>query len=105
MCRGQSRLCEDPGTDLYLIAPLWTDVNNLTATESSLTYQVFEESVESDESTLQQVWYYVYNNIDGFPIIFYPTWMMVAHWSDVHPYISPNVIDPRVSQHTLQSLN
>ena len=30
-------------------------------------------------------------------IQFFPTWMLVAQWKNVHPYTRPNEIDPRVS--------
>ena len=97
VCRGEFGQCEDPGESLYLIAPLWSDVDNISATEdTSIMYQIFEESNASHTGLLEQVWGYI-NGLVTESIKFFPTWMMVAHWSNVHPYIRPNVIDPRVS--------
>lgn len=97
VCRGEFGQCRDPGESLYLIAPFWSDVNNISATQgTTISYQIFEEGNTSHTQTLESVWSYI-DTIMPDGTQFFPVWMMVAHWSNVHPYIRPNVIDPRVS--------
>ena len=104
MCRElESPVCPLSSSDLHLIAPLWADVNNISATDSSLSFQVFDESasVAADRSILKQVWEYVHGSLLAIEAIenvtFFPSWMMAAHWRDVHPYVNPNERDLRVS--------
>lgn len=97
VCRGEFGQCRDPGESLYLIAPFWSDVNNISATQdTSISYQIFEEGNTTHAQTLEYVWRYIDSIVpDGTQ--FFPMWMMVAYWNSVHPYIRPNVINPRVS--------
>lgn len=97
VCRDVFDSCGDPGESLYLIAPFWSDVNNISATEeTSISYQIFEEGNSSHAETLERIWHYIDSMVAGSKL-FFPTWVMVAHWKNVHPYIGPNAIDSRVS--------
>ena len=110
MCRElDSPVCPFSSSDLHLIAPLWADVNNISATDSSLSFQVFDESVVADRSVLKQTWEYVHGSLLAIESIenvaFFPSWMMAAHWRDVHPYINPNERDLRVSPLIIHNYN
>ena len=98
MCRGEFKTCEDPGESVYAIAPFWSNVNNLSATQNtSISFQAYEEGNNSHPAILNHVWSYIYTQTVLQSIQFFPTWILVAHWFNVHPYIKPNEIDPRVS--------
>ena len=98
VCRGEFRTCEDPGESIYAIAPFWSNINNVSATHNtSISYQVFEESNRTHNETLEGVRAYIYSQMVLESIQFFPTWVLVAHWQNVHPYIRPDVLDPRVS--------
>ena len=98
MCRGEFATCEDSGESLYVIAPFWSNVNNVSATDgTSITYEVFVEGNSSHTELLNRVWSYISNAVMSDGVEFFPSWMLVAHWNNVHPYIRPNEVDPRVS--------
>ena len=99
MCRDEFETCEYSGESIYAIAPFWSNVNNVLSTQNtSISYQAFERSNCSHSETFEHVWSWIsheHNMVES--IQFFPTWMLVAHWQNVHPYIRPNQIDPRVS--------
>ena len=107
VCREQSNfnLCTHPReSPLYLLAPFWGDINNVSATaDSSLTYQVFQESNPSHGTTLEKIWAFLESKF-MFGDYFYPSWVLVAYWEDARPYIAPEVIDSRVNQNSANIL-
>ena len=99
VCRGEFKTCEDPGESVYAIAPFWSNVNDVLATQNtSISYQTFEERNHLHTEMFEHVWSYIFGKIveETIQIQFFPTWMLVAHWKNVHPYRNPNEIDPRV---------
>ncbi|CAI8018061.1 Mucin-4 [Geodia barretti] len=99
VCRGEFKTCEDPGESIYAIAPFWSNINNVFATHNaSISYQTFERSNSSHTRIFERVlgWISREQNMAG-SIQFFPTWMLVAQWKNVHPYTRPNEIDPRTN--------
>ena len=98
VCRGEFDTCDAIGESLYAIAPFWSNVNNVSATNgTSIMYEVFTEGNSSQTELLNRVWSYISNEVISDGVEFFPSWVLVAHWNKVHPYIRPNEVDPRVS--------
>ena len=98
VCRGVFPTCEDAGDSVYAIAPFWSDVNNVSATDDAgISYQVFtEDSGSHGGEVLERIWAYIAGQVVLDSIQFFPKWVLVSHWENVHPYVRPNEIDPRV---------
>ena len=84
------------GSQAYLIAPLWSDVDVVGTSGGRIFYQIFTDDSESGQ--LDRVSQFIFHQYSS-RVTFTGKWMIVVEWNNVPPYSLPPGSDSRVSEY------